>query len=68
MTIGGALLLIAIGAILRYAIVDRADDVNLYNLGGILMWIGVIGLIIGLVLALVDAFRGRGRRPLDDRW
>src|SRR5918997_683470 len=53
MTIGGALLLIAVGAVLRYAIVDRADDVNFYALGGILIWVGVIGLIIGIVLALV---------------
>jgi membrane associated rhomboid family serine protease len=68
MTIGGALFLIAIGAVLRYAIVDRADDVNLYTLGGILMWIGVIGLIIGIVLALLDGVRMRRRRPVDDRW
>ena len=68
MTIGGALLLIAVGAVLRYAIVDRADDVNLYALGGILIWVGVIGLIIGIVLALVDAVRFRGRHPADDRW
>ncbi|MDQ4107307.1 MAG: hypothetical protein M3138_00675 [Actinomycetota bacterium] len=53
---------------LRYAIVDRADDVNLYALGGILMWIGVIGLIICIVLALVDAVRVRRRHPADDRW
>ena len=68
MTIGGALLLIALGAVLRYAIVDRADDVNLYNLGGILMFVGVIGLIIGVVLAIVEAVRGPRRPPLDDRW
>jgi hypothetical protein len=68
MTIGGALLLIALGAVLRYAIVDRADDVNLYNLGGILMFVGVIGLVIGIVLALVHAVRGPRRDPVDDRW
>ncbi len=65
---GVALFLIALGAVLRYAIVDRADDVNLYALGGILMWIGVIGLIICIVLALVDAVRVRRRHPADDRW
>jgi hypothetical protein len=68
MTIGGALLLIALGLVLKYAIVDRADDVNLAALGSIMIWIGMIGLIIGIVLALIHAVRGRDRYPADDRW
>ena len=65
MTIGGALLLIALGMVLKYAIVDRADDVNLAALGSIMIWIGMIGLIIGIVLALIDAVRGRSRHRAD---
>ena len=68
MTIGGALFLIALGAVLRYAIVDRINDVNLYTLGGILMFVGVIGLIIGVVLAFMENARGPRRHPADDRW
>ena len=48
MTIGTSLFLIAAGAILRYAINDTLDDVNLETIGLILMIIGAIGLVIGL--------------------
>ncbi len=68
MTIGGALLLIAVGAILRFAIVDRMESVNLAAVGAILIWIGLIGLVVGIVLAVLDAIRGRRGRPVDDRW
>ena len=67
MTIGGALFLIALGAILRFAIVDRMADVNLAAVGAILIWIGLIGLVLGLVLAVLDAVRAR-RHSVDDRW
>lgn len=68
MTIGGALFLIAVGAILRFAVVDRMADVNLAGVGAILIWIGLIGLVIGVILAVLDAVRGRRGRPADDRW
>jgi hypothetical protein len=57
MTIGGAILLGAIGAILRYAVADSVDGVDLETIGLILMIAGVVGL----VLALMFEF-GRGRR------
>ncbi|MGH8572740.1 MAG: DUF6458 family protein [Gammaproteobacteria bacterium] len=68
MTIGGALFLVALGLILRYAIVDRVADVNLAALGAILIWIGLIGLIIAIILTVIDAIRGRRHGPVDDRW
>ena len=68
MTIGGALFLIGLGAILRFAIVDRMEGVNLAAVGGIMIWIGLIGLVLAVVLSLIDAIRGRRRRPADDRW
>ena len=68
MTIGGALFLIALGMVLRYAVVDRVDSLNLAALGAIMIWIGLIGLIIGVVLALIEAVRARRRHPADDRW
>ena len=57
MTIGGAILLGAIGAILRYAVADSVDGVDLETIGLILMIAG----IVGLALALMFEF-GRGRR------
>ena len=50
MTIGSSLFLIAIGAILRYAIEDSIDGVDLPVIGLILIIVGVIGLAIGLAL------------------
>lgn len=68
MTIGGALFLIGLGLVLRFAIVDHMANVNLAALGAILIWIGLIGLIIAVVLAVLGAFRGRRRAPVEDRW
>jgi hypothetical protein len=48
MTIGTSLFLLAAGAILRYAVNDSIDSVDLETIGLILMIIGVIGLLIGL--------------------
>jgi hydrogenase-4 membrane subunit HyfE len=50
MTIGASLLLIAIGAILKFAVTDRVSGVNLGTIGVILMLVGAVGLLLGLVL------------------
>jgi Domain of unknown function (DUF6458) len=52
MTIGASLLLIAIGAILKWAITARVSGVDLGVIGVILMVVGVIGLILGLALMM----------------
>lgn len=59
MTIGASILLIAVGAILRYAIVDNIDNVDLAIVGLILMVCGGIGLVIGVV----QIAGGRGGPP-----
>ena len=48
MTIGGSLLLIAVGAILKYAVTVHVEGLNLHTAGLILMIVGVLGLILGL--------------------
>lgn len=71
MKIGAALVLLAVGAILRFAIaVTSSHGVNVHIIGDILMIVGAIGLIIWLI---VWAPRARSRRsayaarpPLDD--
>jgi uncharacterized membrane protein HdeD (DUF308 family) len=50
MTIGSSLLLIAAGAILKWAVTARVSGLNLQNMGVILMVVGAIGLAIGLYL------------------
>lgn len=49
MRLGASLFLIAVGAILKFAINDRFKDVNLGTIGLILMVIGALGLVISLV-------------------
>jgi Domain of unknown function (DUF6458) len=56
MTIGTSLFLIAVGAILRYAVKDEWQAVDVPTVGLILMIVGVFGLVLGLYLTFV---RGR---------
>jgi hypothetical protein len=49
-TIGGSLFLIAVGAILAFAVTASVAGIDLQIVGWILMVVGVIGLILGLVL------------------
>jgi len=50
MTIGTSLFLLAVGAILRYAVNDEIQDIDLSVIGLILMIVGAIGLVLGLFL------------------
>jgi hypothetical protein len=50
MTIGTSLFLIAVGAILRFAVTAHVEGVNLQTVGLILMIVGGVGLAIGLYL------------------
>jgi Domain of unknown function (DUF6458) len=60
MKIGAALVLLAVGAILRFAIVTTATHgIDLHVVGDILMIVGLIGLVVWLI---VWAPWARGRR------
>jgi hypothetical protein len=50
MTVGGSIFLIAVGAILRYAVTDSISGINLMTVGLILMIAGIVGLLIGLFM------------------
>jgi hypothetical protein len=51
MTIGVALLLLAVGAILRFAVATVATHgIDLHTIGDILMVVGALGLFLSLVL------------------
>ena len=52
MTMGMGLFLIAVGAILRFAVNDEWDAVNLETVGLILMIVGVIGFVVRRLLGL----------------
>ncbi len=53
MTIGGSLFLIAVGAILRYAVKDSISGIDLQTAGLILMLVGVVGLLLALYFTFV---------------
>ena len=59
MTIGTSLFIIAIGAILRYAVTTHVAGINVHTAGLILMIVGIVGLVLGLFLLL----RGRATMP-----
>jgi hypothetical protein len=67
MTIGTSLFLIAVGAILRYAVDATVAGVDIQTAGLILMIIGVIGLAIGLFILASDRRRTEEKVVYDDR-
>jgi hypothetical protein len=70
MTIGGSIFLIALGAILKYAVDVTVSGIEIQTIGLILMIAGVVGLVIGLFLlaqARRDPVAYDDRRPYDDR-
>jgi hypothetical protein len=51
MTMGTGLVLIAIGAILRYAVKDEWNAVDLPTVGLILMVVGAVAFVVGAIYA-----------------
>jgi Domain of unknown function (DUF6458) len=58
MTIGASIFLIAVGAILKYAVDVTVQGIEIQTIGVILMIAGAVGLLIGLFL-LTQADRRR---------
>jgi hypothetical protein len=59
MALGTALFLIAVGAILRFAVTATAHGFNIQTVGLILMIVGAVGLVISLFWMVVWANRRR---------
>ena len=59
MTYGSSIFLIAVGAVLRYAVTASVSGVSLQTVGLILMIVGIIGLVISLLYLAVWS-----RRPV----
>jgi hypothetical protein len=55
MTIGTSLFLIAVGAILKYAVTTNVEGINLHTAGLVLIIVGAVGLVLGVY------FLARGR-------
>jgi len=57
MTVGAAIFITAVGAILRFAITGDISGVDIHTVGTILIVAGIVGLLIGIALE----FSARGR-------
>lgn len=67
MGIGTSIFLIAVGAIMKYAVTDAIDGVDLSTVGVILMIVGIAGLLISLLYTMIWADRTRGGGVVRDR-
>jgi hypothetical protein len=61
--IGTSLFLIAVGAILKYAVTASVSGIQLETVGAILMVVGIVGLVIALIYPLI-ANRGHYEREV----
>jgi uncharacterized protein DUF6458 len=61
MGIGTSIFLIAVGAILYFAVETSVSGIDIATVGLILMIVGIIGLVISLFWMTVWADRRRGR-------
>jgi hypothetical protein len=66
-TFGGSLFLLALGAILRYAVADRIEGVDLATAGLILMLVGAVGFLIALYVTFVRRDDRYGDRVVAER-
>jgi uncharacterized RDD family membrane protein YckC len=61
MSLGASLFLVAVGAILRFAVTADLAGIDIQTVGTILMVVGVLGFAISLFLYL--SARNRGAAP-----
>ena len=70
MRIGASLVLIAIGAILKFAVTASVTGINLSTVGVVLMVVGMVGLILSLIIATTarrtDVVHHSGRSDFGD--
>lgn len=64
-TIGTSLVLIAVGAILKYAVTADLSGIDIQTVGVILMLIGILGLILSLLYTFVWSEGAQRRRSAD---
>ncbi len=57
MTLGTSLFLIAVGAILRYAVTASVSGIELQTVGLILMIVGAVGAILSVIWMFVSSRR-----------
>jgi hypothetical protein len=66
MGIGTSIFLIAVGAILKWAVTAHVSGIALATVGTILIIVGIVGLLISLFM--LASWRDRGTAPPRDRY
>ena len=64
MGIGTSIFLIALGAILKFAVTATVSGIELATVGVILMVVGIIGLVVSLLMESAWADRRREPAPV----
>ncbi len=67
MPLGTSIFLIAVGAILRYAVTATTSGINLHTVGLILIIVGIIGLVLSLFWMITWSPRHRGGERVVER-
>lgn len=67
MGIGTSIVLIAVGAILKWAVTAHVAGVSITTIGTILLVVGIVGLVISLLLA-ANVFGRRDTTVVRDRY
>jgi hypothetical protein len=67
MGIGTSIVLIAVGAILKWAVTATVSGVSITTIGTILLIVGILGLIISLLFT-ANAFGRADRTVVRDRY
>jgi len=70
MTIGTSILLIAVGAILKWAVTAHVSGIDLHTVGTILFVLGILGLVLSVAYTFRGSFgggRGGGGMPPDEQ-
>jgi hypothetical protein len=65
MTIGTSIVLIAVGAVLKYAVTADVSWIDIQTVGTILLLVGILGLILSLIYTFAWSPGARRRRDLD---
>jgi hypothetical protein len=67
MTIGTSIFLIAVGAVLKFAVTATVAGISIQTAGLILMLVGVLGLVIGLFMLASQRRSGTREVSYEDR-
>jgi hypothetical protein len=67
MTIGTSIVLIAIGAILKWAVTASVSGINLQTAGTVLLIVGIVGLVLSVIYTFYWSRRTTTAVPVDRR-